>query len=213
MVEGHWTLLETVGLGDIGLMSDSVTMGRRDRRVMATRAYRLMTAWVIAPWALQGIRPRGEVLEIGAGAGATARHLLDVNPDLHVVVTDYDGEMCKVASKSLGGFGARVEVEQADANALPFAGDRFDLVLSFLMLHHTGDWQQTLREAIRVLRPGGRLVGFDVLAGAPLHHPKRFAALIRRGQLEEFLPTLSVTDVRVRPGMARSLVRFAASKR
>jgi ubiquinone/menaquinone biosynthesis C-methylase UbiE len=194
-------------------MSDSVTMGGRDRRVMATRAYRLITTRLIAPWALQGIRPCGEVLEIGAGTGAMARYLVEVNPDLRIVVTDLDAEMCKIAAKNLGGFGARAEVEQADANALPFADDRFDLVLSFLMLHHTGDWQQTLRESIRVLRPGGRLAGFDIVAGAPLHHRKRFAALIRRGQLEEFLPTLAVTGIRIRPALAHSLVRFSATKK
>jgi len=142
-----------------------------------------------------------------------ASHLLGSTPDLHMVVTDYDAQMCKIASKSLARFDARVEVEQADANSLPFQDGRFDFVLSCLMLHHTGDWQQTLREAIRVLRPGGRLVGFDILAGAPLHHPKRLATLVRRVQLEEFLPTLAVTDVRVRLGLTKSLVRFAATKK
>ena len=81
------------------------------------------------------------------------------------------------------------------------------------MLHHTGDWRQTLHESIRVLRPGGRLVGFDIVAGAPLHHPDRFATLMKRGELDEFVGTLPVRDIRIRLGLARTLVRFIATKR
>jgi ubiquinone/menaquinone biosynthesis C-methylase UbiE len=188
-------------------------MGGHDRLLMATSAYRLITARLVAPWALQGEHPRGQVLEIGGGVGAMAHHLLAANPDLEMVVTDLDIDMCQVASRNLDRFGSSVDVEQADANALPFPDDSFDFVLSFLMLHHTGDWQQTLREAIRVLRPGGRLLGFDIVAGAPLHHPERLSRLMRHGQLEGFLPALPVTDIRVRIGLSKALVRFAATKK
>lgn len=194
-------------------MSDSITMGGHDRLIMATRAYRLLTARVIAPWALQGSRPHGDVLEIGAGAGAMAHHLLRVTPDLHMTATDFDPAMCAIASQQLRSFGSRVDVTQADANRLPFADESFDFVLSFLMLHHTGDWRQTLREAVRVLRGGGRLVGFDVLAGAPLHNARRFGTLIRRGELEAFMPSLAVTGLRIRPALGHALVRFVATKR
>jgi len=39
-------------------MSDSITMGRHDRLLMGTRVYRLVTAYVIAPWALQDTHAR-----------------------------------------------------------------------------------------------------------------------------------------------------------
>lgn len=194
-------------------MSDSVTMGRHDRLVMATGAYRALTARLVAPWALQGQHPHGDVLEIGAGAGAMAHHLLRTTPDLHLVATDVDPDMCAAASRVLGAFAPRVTVQQADANDLPFADGSFDFVLSFLMLHHTGDWQRTVREAMRVLRPGGRFVGFDLVAGAPLHHPKRFHTLMRRGELEALLqaePTAARASVR--PGLAGALVRFVATR-
>jgi SAM-dependent methyltransferase len=41
-------------------------------------------------------------------------------------------------------------------------------VLSVLMLHHVVAWEQALAEAVRVLRPGGRIVAADLLANAPL---------------------------------------------
>jgi len=141
-----------------------------------------------------------------------AHHLLRTTPDLHMVVTDFDPDMVSTASENLRKFGSRAMVQQADANDLSFADDRFDFVISCLMLHHTGDWQRSLREAIRVLRPGGRLVGFDIVAGAPLHHSRRFATLMRQGQLSEFLTTVPVTQVLVRPGLVKSLVRFVATK-
>jgi ubiquinone/menaquinone biosynthesis C-methylase UbiE len=197
---------------DAGTVSDSVTMGGHERLVMTTGLYRFLTSRLIAPWALQGVQPHGEVLEIGGGVGAMAQHLLRTFPDLQVVETDFDAEMCSAAARTLGPFGTRASVEQADATRLPFDDDRFDFVLTFLMLHHTGDWRQALREAIRVLRPDGRLVGFDVVAGAPLHHSDRFTSLMKSVELNAFMGTLPVSAVCVRPGLAKTVVRFLATK-
>lgn len=54
-----------------------------------------------------------------------------------------------------------------DATALPFLGESFDSVVSCLMLHHIIDWEGALAEVVRVLRPGGTFVGYD-LARTPL---------------------------------------------
>src|ERR1700722_19842323 len=136
--------------------------------------YRLLARRVVLPWVLQGIHPSGEILEIGAGSGAMTAGLLTRFPDLTVVATDYDPEMVAGASRSLSSWSARVEVAQADATDLPFDDGRFSLVLSCAMLHHVVSWEQALSEATRVLRPGGKLVGFDLLHVAdsrlPHHH-------------------------------------------
>ena len=71
-------------------------------------------------------------------------------------------------SARLSQFGDRVTARHADATALPFPDDAFDAVLSWVMLHHTLEWEKALAEAIRVLRPGGQLVGYDLLSTAPL---------------------------------------------
>ena len=56
------------------------------------------------------------------------------------------------------------------------------------MLHHVGDWKGALSEALRVLRPGGLLVGYDALDGPLvrlLHFGERDRVhLMRRGQFE-----------------------------
>jgi len=195
-------------------VSESITMGHHGRRLMDGSLYRAVTARIIAPWALQGLRPRGEGLEIGAGVGAMSAQLMRSFGDLRMVVTDYDPDMVAAAARALRPFGSRAQLEVADANRLPFAERRFDLVVSCLMLHHTGDWRETVREAVRVLRPGGHLVGFDLVAGAPLHNPQRFEGqLLRPDELRELFAVLPVTQVRVRPALVRSVVRFMATKK
>src|SRR5205085_1793037 len=49
----------------------------------------------------------------------------------------------------------------ADARALPFAANCFDVVAFSSVLHHIPDFPAALREALRVLRPGGRAFAFD----------------------------------------------------
>ncbi len=117
---------------------------------------------------LQGERLDGEVLEIGGGSGAMAAELLRKCPDVRLTLTDYDEVMVGTARTRLGEFGERVSVRQADATRLPFADASFDTVVSFIMLHHVIDGEAAVAEAGRVLRPGGRLIGYDLLASRPM---------------------------------------------
>lgn len=112
---------------------------------------------------------------MGAGSAAMAAELLAAYPDVPMTVTDYDQAMVAAAGRLLAPAGERVTLRRADATALPFAAGRFDAVLSVLMLHHVVAWERALAEAVRVLRPGGRIVAADLLANAPLrllHRPK-----------------------------------------
>ena len=70
-------------------------------------------------------------------------------------------------------------------------------------LHHVVAWEKALTEAIRVLRPGGRLIGYDLLDTALvrlLHfgsgHDTR---LLRAGQLQGELDRRGIADVRAKP--------------
>jgi ubiquinone/menaquinone biosynthesis C-methylase UbiE len=129
--------------------------------------WRWLARSVVLPWALQGEQLAGDVLEVGSGSGAMAAELLRRFPEARLTATDYDMSMVEVAQDQLRDFGERVDVQQADATQLPFPDESFDAVVSFIMLHHVIDWEMALAEAVRVLRPGGRLVGFDLLANRP----------------------------------------------
>jgi SAM-dependent methyltransferase len=178
--------------------------------------YRALARWVLLPWALQGLSPRGEALEIGSGSGAMAAQLLRKFPELHLIATDYDPEMVATAGRTLAPFGERAKAQRVDATALPFADGRFDVVLSFAMLHHVVDWERAVAEVVRVIRPGGYLVGYDLLHAAPSrhsHHDERGAMrMMGPGQLEAELGRLPVADVRTRRSAGGFALRFFAAK-
>jgi ubiquinone/menaquinone biosynthesis C-methylase UbiE len=111
----------------------------------------------------------GDVLEIGCGSGAMAGEMLRRFPAVRVTATDYDRSMVCAAVERLTPFGNRAAVLRADATALPFRDETFDGVVTFIMLHHVIDWEGALREAARVLRPGGSWRAMTSSATAPAH--------------------------------------------
>jgi SAM-dependent methyltransferase len=178
--------------------------------------WRAFASRIVLPWALQGEQPDGEVLEIGGGSGAIAARLLATRPGLRMTVTDYDEAMVTAAHARLATYADRASVRKADATQLPFPDDRFDTVLSFIMLHHVINWETALGEAIRVLRPGGVLIGYDLVATRParwLHQAKGARhRLMPPGELRDRLAGLPTEAVRLRPSLAGLAVRFTARK-
>lgn len=103
-----------------------------------------------------------EVLEIGSGGGAVAAEIARAHPTLRVTATDLDPIMVTAAESNLHSL-VNVSVAHADATALPFPDQTFDSVVSCLMLHHVIEWQRCLGEVSRVLKPGGWLLGYDLV--------------------------------------------------
>ena len=97
------------------------------------------------------------VLELAAGSGAVTRALAPLLPaDARYVVTDLNPAMLDRARRQQRD--DRLDWRQADALALPFEDDRFDVVLCQFGVMFFPDRVAGFAEARRVLRPGGRIV-------------------------------------------------------
>ena len=136
-------------------------MSAIERAFCHSTPWRAFAQRAVLPWALNGHALTGDVLEIGGGSGAMAAGVARTHPDARLVVTDLDPAMVAAARQRLEGF-THVRVQTADVTALPFADHSFDVVTSYLMLHHVVDWPGALTEAARVLRPGGLFIGYDM---------------------------------------------------
>jgi ubiquinone/menaquinone biosynthesis C-methylase UbiE len=193
-------------------------MHRFEAVVCRSRPWRTFTARVVLPWSLQGFEPRGHILEIGAGGGAMASEVLARHPAVTMTVTDFDDDMVEAARGRLARFGDRVTTRRADATALPSADDTFDAVFSWIMLHHTIDWEKALAEAARVVRPGGHVVGYDLLSTRPLRmvHSSDDAAHVRMMRLAELRAAVDGIDdidrAVLTPSVGGVAVRFVLRK-
>ena len=138
-------------------------MVRLEKVMCRSAPWRFWARRVVLPWALGDHEPEGKGLEIGAGSGVMAQELLRAFPGLGLTVTDFDDEMLAPGRHGLEAFGSRAVVRTADATRLPFEDGSFASVFSFIMLHHVVEWEKAIAEAMRVLEPGGWLIGYDIL--------------------------------------------------
>jgi ubiquinone/menaquinone biosynthesis C-methylase UbiE len=109
------------------------------------------------------LRDGHRVLEIGCGTGNLTAKAKRARPGIDIVGSDPDPRaLARAQRKTQGRSGIRFE--RGYAQKLPYPDGEFDRVLSALMLHHldTDVKAETAAEALRVLRPGGRLHLLDV---------------------------------------------------
>lgn len=169
----------------------------------------------MVPWATQGLPLTGDVLEIGGGSAAMAAALARSHPQVRLTSTDADPVMVEAAQQRLAGF-PLAKARQADATRLPFEDASFDTVLSFLMLHHVIEWERTVTEVARVLRPGGALVGYDLLASRAaswVHLADRSPhRLIEPGAFAPALRQAGLEPVHLRESFGGRVLRFIAQK-
>ena len=146
-------------------------------------------------------RPYAEVLDIGCGNGALTLKVAQNFPQAHVTGVDYWGKswdyslgVCENNARALGLF-ERTDFRRASAVALPFADASFDLVVSnlcFHEVHDAADKRAPLREALRVLKPGGVFVLQDLFMLQPYFGTSRELLETLRGWSArdvEFIPT------------------------
>jgi ubiquinone/menaquinone biosynthesis C-methylase UbiE len=97
---------------------------------------------------------RGQkVLEIGVGMGADYLEWLKAGAKATGI--DMSAASIERARRRCVAAGLTPDLRVADAEDLPFADESFDVVYSYGVMHHSPDTEQCLREAWRVLKPGG----------------------------------------------------------
>jgi demethylmenaquinone methyltransferase / 2-methoxy-6-polyprenyl-1,4-benzoquinol methylase len=102
------------------------------------------------------------VLDVATGTGMVAAELLS-RADCSVVGIDQSSEMLAAARARFGRAerGARVELIEGQAEALPFKDASFDALTFTYLLRYVDDPLATMRELARVLRPGGRIASLE----------------------------------------------------
>lgn len=102
--------------------------------------------------------PYQRSLEVGCGTGFFSLNLHRAGVLRSGVLTDISPGMVALAQRNADGLGLEMSSQVADATNLPFAEGEFDLVIGHAVLHRVPDVEEAIREALRVLRPGGRFV-------------------------------------------------------
>jgi ubiquinone/menaquinone biosynthesis C-methylase UbiE len=145
------------------------------------------------------LRPQGrwQVLDVGTGTAQIPIEIVRRRSDLQIVAIDLSREMLKLGQINLerAGVTASIRLEFVDAKQLPDADSSYDAVISNSIIHHIPEPLQSLREMVRVLRPGGILFVRDLMrppdlptldnlveqhaAGANPHQRRLFAESLR----------------------------------
>lgn len=136
--------------------------------------------------------PGMRLLEIACGTGVLTRRILERVPlDARLVATDLNPAMMEIAQHRAGA-DSRVEWRQADGTQLPFEDASFDVVACQFGVMFYPDKAAGMREARRVLRPGGRLL-FNVWDRMELNPFARIANATITGFYPEDPPKFYLT--------------------
>ncbi|MDD5285288.1 MAG: methyltransferase domain-containing protein [Desulfuromonadaceae bacterium] len=103
---------------------------------------------------------RAEVLDVGCGTGAVSRVLARCNGVGRVVGIDPSPVFLSTARKLAADFADLTFIE-GDCRSLPYPDSSYDIIIFHTTLSHVPRPEEALKEAFRVLRPGGTLAVFD----------------------------------------------------
>jgi SAM-dependent methyltransferase len=131
---------------------------------------------------------RGMAIDIGCGNGPLSIKLAHRYPEAQIAAIDCWGKMweysknvCEKNAK-IEGVVSRVVFQKASASALPFADETFDAAVSNLVFHEvrdTKDKREVIREALRIVKKGGRFAFQDLFLWKAIY-----------GDIDELLATI-----------------------
>jgi SAM-dependent methyltransferase len=160
------------------------------------------------PQAIAAMKPGEVVVDLGSGAGIDCfLAAQQVGPTGRVIGVDMTHEMLKKARANAVKVSAtNVEFRLGELEHLPIADNTADVILSNCVINLVPDKEQVFREALRVLKPGGRLAISDVVNIAPL--PPDLAAdpallcgcvsgAAPAGDIETWLARAGFSDIRI----------------
>lgn len=133
--------------------------------------------------------PGATISDLGSGIGAVARYVRELRPDVTVIQVNVNVDQIAKAE------GDRV---LGDFEQLPFAADSLDGAMLLYALGH-GDRDVVLGECVRVLKPGGRVLLWDLIARNQAAQEGMLAALHYDTPVaDQFLVTISRAGLRIR---------------
>ncbi|NYI04826.1 class I SAM-dependent methyltransferase [Allostreptomyces psammosilenae] len=154
-------------------MADRQAIYTHGQHESVLRSYRWRTAENSAAYLLPHLRPGMSLLDVGCGPGSVTVDLAERVAPGRVVAVDGATEALEQAARTAAGRGLEhLEFAVADAHALDFPDDTFDVVHAHQVLQHVTDPVQVLREMRRVCRPGGVVAVRDVDFGASAWYPE-----------------------------------------
>jgi class 3 adenylate cyclase/precorrin-6B methylase 2 len=167
-----------------------------DHREAAGRLVQQLDFWESLP-SLQQMRstmltalapmPGDRICDIGFGAGTELIRLARiVGPEGRAVGIEASQLMCDETRRRAEAAGVDIDVVQADGRTTGLPDGTFDGVRIERVIQHTGDVAGFLREAIRITKPGGRIVIADTDWGSLMIHPGDRALINRlKGQMQD----------------------------
>lgn len=161
------------------------------------------------PTAVADLAPGETVLDLGSGAGAdvliSARR---VGPTGRAIGLDMTDEMLDLARRNARQAGLEnVEFLKGYIEEIPLPDESVDVVISNCVLNLSGDKAEVMREAARVLKPGGRFAISDVVADADMDDATRadirqwtgcIAGALTKTEFEQALTAAGLSDIEIR---------------